>query len=31
MTKNAVASDLLPIVSSMETTPQASIGLPPRC
>jgi hypothetical protein len=28
--KNAVASDLLPMVSSMETTPWASIGLPPH-
>jgi hypothetical protein len=30
MTKNAVASDLLPMVSSKETTPRASIGLPPH-
>jgi hypothetical protein len=29
MMKNVVASDLLPTVSSMEMTSQASIGLPP--
>jgi hypothetical protein len=29
MMKNVVASNLLPMMSSMETTPQASIGLPP--
>jgi hypothetical protein len=29
MMKNVVASDLLPTMSSMEMTSQASIGLPP--
>jgi hypothetical protein len=29
MMKNTVASDLLPTMSSMETTPRSSIGLPP--
>jgi hypothetical protein len=30
MTKNAATSDLLPTISSMETMPLASIGLPPH-